>query len=142
ILQAGQSSRAVARAFDVNHSTISRLQRKFGNYGTTDDRPRTGRPRVTTAKQDRYIRLLHLRSRSRPATATAAETIGTHHRPVHARTVRNRLRAEGIGPHRPVVGCVLTPLHREARLNWCIKHRGWIPLLGLHKNKVMMLVMK
>lgn len=78
MLQAGRSTRAVARVFGVHHSTVVRLAERFQTTGSSNDRPRSGRPRVTTAAQDRANRLSHLRDRFRPATRTAAETIGTH----------------------------------------------------------------
>lgn len=125
MVQAGRSSRAVARVFGVHCCTITRLVERYNTTGLSNDRPRTGRPRVTTAAQDRYNRLAHLRDRFRPATRTAAETIGTHHRPVSARTIRNRLRADNIRPRRPYVGSVLTPRHRRARVEWCNAHHRW-----------------
>ena len=125
MLQAGRNRRAVARLFGVHHSTVVRLEQRYNTTGTSADRPRAGRPRVTTAAQDRANRLSHLRDRFQPATRTAAETIGTHHRPVSARTIRNRLRADGIRPYRPYVGSVLTRRHRQARVQWCTAHRRW-----------------
>lgn len=125
MLQAGRSTRVVARAFNVHNATIVRLAQRFRTTGSSSDLARSGRPRVTTAAQDRANRLTHLRDRFRPATLTAAETIGTHHRPVSARTIRNRLRDDGIRPRRPYVGSVLTERHRRARVEWCNTRRRW-----------------
>ena len=86
ILQAGHGCLAVARVFGVYRSTITRLAERYHATGSSNDRPRTGRPRVTTGAHDRANRLAHLRDRFRPATKTAAETIGTHYRPVSGRT--------------------------------------------------------
>ena len=90
ILQ-GRSQRDVAQQFGVHESTISRLVQRLRATGRLTDRPRSGRPRVTTQRQDRRIRLVHLRNRLRTATETAREVIGTHGRRVCPRTVRNRL---------------------------------------------------
>jgi hypothetical protein len=62
------------------------------------DRARSGRPRVTTARQDRLMRLTHLRNRTRTAVETAITTSGTHIHRISAQTVRNRLREFGDGP--------------------------------------------
>ena len=67
-LQAGQRQ-AVAHALNVSQSTISRLWNRFRQSGSTADAPRSGRPRVTTPAQDRFIRLCHLRNRIAPLNA-------------------------------------------------------------------------
>ena len=62
-LEAGELQSAVARHFNVSQSTISRLYHRFLQTNSTQDRPRSGCPRVTTDAEDRYIRVLHLRHR-------------------------------------------------------------------------------
>ena len=62
ILQ-GRSQRDVAHQFGVHESTISRLVQRLRVTGRLNDRPRSGRPRITTQRQDRRIRLVHLRNR-------------------------------------------------------------------------------
>ena len=91
----GQRQQQVALQFGVNVSTIERLHRRLRNTGRVGDRPRRGRPRVTTPRQDRAIRLAHLRNRHVTATKTALTTIDNHNRHTHPKTVRNRLREFG-----------------------------------------------
>ena len=70
MLNAGMSATVVLRHFGSIGKTIERLRRRFRVTGNVADRPRSGRPRVTTAADDRYIVLQHLRNRR----MTAAET--------------------------------------------------------------------
>ncbi len=92
MLTAGMSTRAVACELNVNFSTISRLQRHFREFGSTSNRPHNRRPHVTKPAQDLHIQHLHLQDRLRPATRTAAATIGLHNHRISAQTVRNSLR--------------------------------------------------
>ena len=121
ILQ-GRSQRDVAQKFGVYESTISRLVQRLRATGRSTDRPKSGHPRVTTQRQDRRIRLLHLRNRLRTAKETAREVIGTHGRRVCPRTVRNRLREFDLRSRRPYVGPNLTPRRRQRRMQWLRAH--------------------
>ena len=54
MVQAGMTYQAVADHFDVSVITISRLMIRLRQTGSTNDRPRNDRPRVTSQHQDIY----------------------------------------------------------------------------------------
>ena len=66
---AGMSAIVVSWHFGCTRKTIERLRRRFRVTGNVADRPRSGRPRVTTAADDRYIVLQHLRNRQQQQPA-------------------------------------------------------------------------
>ena len=108
--------------FGVNVSTIERLVRRLRETGHLADRPRSGRPRVTSRRQDRTIRLAHLRNRHLTATETALNIVGTHNRQISPKTVGSRLREIGLRARRPYVGLPLTQARRLRRMAWLTAH--------------------
>ena len=83
MLNAGTSATAVSWHFGCTRKTIERLRRQFR---VTRNVAGSGRPRVTTAANDRYIVLQQLRNRRLTAAATGIQYS------IHAQAVRNRLR--------------------------------------------------
>ena len=90
-----QSQTEVARQFNVHQSTRAQFHGRDNQTGSAHNRPKSGRPRITTPSQVRYIRVTHLRNR----TITTATTVSTSDlRRISTETVRNRLRQRGIRP--------------------------------------------
>lgn len=118
----GQLQNQVARHFGVNVSTIERLVRRLRETGRIADRPRSGRPRVTSRRQDRYIVVSHMRNRRLTAAESALNVHGNHGRPISSKTVRNRLREVGVRARRPYVGPHLTVARRRRRMAWVAAH--------------------
>lgn len=123
MLQAGSSVSATARRFNVQRSTLRVWWARFQGTGSVSDLPGRGRGRVTTARQDRFILLTHLRNRFQPATVTAREIPGA--RRISDSTVRRRLRENDLQCRRPAVRPPLQPRHRRARLQWAREHLRW-----------------
>ena len=115
LLMQGQRQQQVANHFGVNVSTIGRLVRRLRETGHLADRPRSGRLRVTSRRQDRTIRLAHLRNRHLTA-------VGTHNRQISPKTVGSRLREIGLRARRPYVGLPLTQARRLRRMAWLTAH--------------------
>ena len=93
----------MARILNCTQLTITRLIQRYRVTGRTADRPRSGRPRVTTANDDRHLCILQLRNIYLTVTSSAATGLG----PVISRhTVRRRLRRHGIRVYRPFRGMI------------------------------------
>ena len=88
-LQAGDTQNANDLGVEV--STSSRIWTRFQATGSTQDQERCGRPRVTSAQQDRRIYHQHHHEPLLPAAKMARNTIGNHNAPVSGQTIRRQL---------------------------------------------------
>ena len=70
MLHAGLGQNVDAMHFGCHRNTILSLCRRFRQSGSTRDRRRSGRPRVTSRGQDNHIRLVHLRNRFQTSSLT------------------------------------------------------------------------
>ncbi|GFW02870.1 transposable element Tcb2 transposase [Trichonephila clavipes] len=123
---AGISSRSqteVSRILNVDQSVISRLWQRFQRTGDVTRQPVSGRPRVTTPRQDRYLVISARRQRGSTARALgSALTVATGIR-ISRQTVYRRLNHSGLYARRPAVCIPLTSALKRARLNWSLKHQ-------------------
>ncbi|XP_048252581.1 uncharacterized protein LOC125380872 [Haliotis rufescens] len=104
MLQMGGTQEHVARIMGCFKCTIARLVTRHRQTGSTADRPRSGRPKVTTPQEDRYLRVLLPMSTFLTVTSSSANSLG---HPVSWRTVARRLRLYGLRAYRPFKG--MTP---------------------------------
>ena len=118
---AGMSCRNIGVNFDINHTVISRLARKHADTGHVKDRQRQGRPRKTTARDDRaFVRL------ARPmATAPFLPLHWGAGVRVSNSTFRRRLRAAGLKTRQPIRRPFSTDRLNQAHLEWCGARRNW-----------------
>ena len=88
MVQAGMTHQAIADHFNVSRITISRLMIRLRLTGRTNDRPRNGRPRVTSQRKDRHLRLIHLRNRMITTEDTARRTPALANGRISGQTLR------------------------------------------------------
>ena len=122
MVQLGESYAHVARILNCTKLTITRLIQRYGVTGRTADRPRSGRPRVTTANENRHLRILHLRNRFLTVTSSTATGLG---HVISRHTVRRRPRQHGIKAYRPFREMTLTRQHLHQRLHWARQFQRW-----------------
>jgi len=140
MLQAGQVQRTVAGHFNVSQSVISRLWNRFQQTGNVSERARSGRPRSTTVRQDRYMSNMARRQRFQSAVRLNTDFHAATGVQITPQTVRNRLHAANLRAYRPAVRPILTRRHRLARFQWTQNHvnwqlRHWTPVLFTDESR-------
>nr|CAH7742139.1 unnamed protein product [Callosobruchus chinensis] len=122
--QEGLSRHQTAKRLNVVRSTVSRTIKRYEETGEVNCRPRTGRPTVSTRREDRYIAQLARRERS--VTVAVLRSQRTFNRVISTATIRRRVLASGLRCSRPLRVPLLNSRHRTARLQWARAHQDWL----------------
>jgi len=109
-LQEGVTLREVGNRLGVTHSVIQRLRDRFNNTGSVQEPRRSGRPRLTTRRQDHFVVLSSLRSRTATANTLRGQLRAASNITVSDQTIRNRLHEANLRSRRPAVRPPLTQL--------------------------------
>ncbi|GFR58395.1 transposable element Tcb2 transposase [Elysia marginata] len=90
LLQAGLPISEISLRMNVNRTTIFRLRQRLHESDTVSGRPRSGRSRCTTQRQDRNLVRNHMNNRFLSASASSRQTRGRNNQRISANTVRRR----------------------------------------------------
>ncbi|GFX77048.1 transposable element Tcb1 transposase [Trichonephila clavipes] len=130
-LECGRTQVEVSEELGITQSVISRLWQRFQDDGNVSRCYSTGRPRVTTPNEDRYINIYLAVTVKRNRRSTASDmsrqlssATGTT---VSRQTVCRRLGHIGLYARMPVRCVPLTATHCRLRLTWSREHALWTP---------------
>jgi len=125
-LAQGMSHNNIANTLGCHRTTVGRIAKKMKENGTTENAPRTGRPRVTTPTADRALKIKSVRNRKQTAVSLADEMKEMDgKRSLSVRTVRRRLSDAGLPARKARKKPLLTKAHKKARLAWAKNHANW-----------------
>jgi transposase len=123
-LEGGRTVISVATEFGINKSVVSRAWKAFQTTGTAVRKVGGGRPRTTTAGDDRYIVLQVKRGRQQSASTITQQLCTATGRQVSQFTVARRLHIGGLFALCPECCLALKVGHRWHRLQWCREHKN------------------
>ncbi|KAK7107428.1 hypothetical protein V1264_015361 [Littorina saxatilis] len=124
-LHDGVSKCEVARQLGVSHSVIVRLNQRFQTTNNVEERPRLGRPKKTTHREDRFIQRQALQHRATTCKVIRGQLREATNINVCERTIGNRLHDARLRSRRPAVRPLLTQAHHRAPLAWSRRHLRW-----------------
>ncbi|GBN52553.1 hypothetical protein AVEN_204168-1 [Araneus ventricosus] len=127
ILQAGARQSAVAKELNMHCSVIHRLWNHYQRDKNASRKRGSGRRRITTSADDRYLLQCVRRRKTLTARQLASQLFAAVERPISRQTVSRRLHERGLFTRRPIVCVHLSPAHVRARLHWACEHRSWTP---------------
>mgnify|MGYP001546042603 CR=1 FL=1 len=127
LADSGWSNTRIAQHMGVCKRTIARNNSRVRETGGYKDRPRSGRPRATTPREDRRVTSIALRTRFTTVKkiTTSVNNARVGNQRVSQATVRRRLHAAGIRGRKPAKRIILRDHHKRARLAWATTHSRW-----------------
>lgn len=121
----GKTQMQVAAIMKCSQGMISNLWAKYRRTGKIQNDPRSGRPRATSIKQDRYLIKICRKMRKSTSKQINIEWTKSSGSNVCDRTVRNRLNQHGYRFRKAKTKPLLTKKHRLQRLRWAKQHKRW-----------------
>lgn len=122
--QEGWTQKRIAERIGCSQNAVSLAIRRHQQTGSHQNRPKSGRPRVSCARDDRILirdsmsnrrsTVPQLRVRWKQHGVNASDT-----------TVRRRLSVNGIHARIPRKKPFLTQRHKDLRLNFAREHEDW-----------------
>lgn len=125
MFKCNKSQREIASALNVSKTCVSQTIAKYRESGNVHDRPRSGRPKVTSPRDDRVLGRLAKQSRnaSVPVLRTRLQEISGKN--VSAMTVSRRLREQGLHSYMAIRKPLQTAVSRKNRRIWCRQKKNW-----------------
>ncbi|GBM28268.1 Transposable element Tcb1 transposase [Araneus ventricosus] len=121
-LECGRTQLEVSEKLGIAQSVISRLWQRFQDDGNVSRCYSSGRPRVTTPNEDRYLAVTAKRNRRSTASDLSRQLSSATGTTVSRQTVYRRLGHIGLYARRPVRCVPLTATHCRLRLAWSREH--------------------
>lgn len=122
----GFSNHQISLRFGIPRSSVIRIVHLFEETGSIARRRGTGRSRVTSVREDRYVANFVRRNRSVTVQGVQNHFQRTFHRVISRTTMRRRLTAANLRSRRPLRVPRLLHRHKVARLEWAREHRNWV----------------
>ena len=117
-----QSMQKISRTLKVSSSAFAKTIKPYDETGSHEDRHRKGRPRVTSAAEDKFIRV-NCTSDCSPNTCFTEFKLSNRH--ISTSTVQRRLCESGFHGQIAAKKPLLKDTNNKKRLAWAKKHKQW-----------------
>lgn len=123
----GVSLKNIAKQMKRSRCAVRHTIQRFQESGTYVNRSKSGRKRITTAREDRYLERLALRDRRKSSKDLATDLWQQQNISVSTRTIRRRLVEVNLHGRKARRKPLLNERHKKARLLWAKNHQDWTP---------------
>lgn len=121
----GYDANTIANKLKCARHTVNRAVKRFRQAGEHHNKPRSGRKRVTSYREDRKLIRESLRNRRKTSSVLSADLSEQTGRVISSRTVRRRLLNAGLRGCKARKKPWLSQKNKEKRLKWARQHQNW-----------------
>lgn len=121
----GISHRQIAREMNINRKSVDRIVKKHQETGSVKDRERSGRPKLSTIRDDRALVRTSLSDRQLTAPQLRTHWFLSTGVASSVTTVKSRLSEAGLRGCIAVKKPLLRLQNRHARLDFARQHQHW-----------------
>ena len=136
----GLGYKKISDTLKLSCSTVAKTIQRFKRTNSIHNRPRHGRPKKLSARDERHIQRLSLDDRRRSAASIAAEVKGVGVQPISAQTTHRTLHEIGLNGCRPRKKPLLKMMHKKAHKQFAedkqTKDYNWSHVLWSDETKI------
>jgi transposase len=115
----------IATVWKTSTSSIQRVLQNFKDTGNFKTKEYSGRPRLTTKREDRNIVQMSKQDCRRSSVQIAAEFLTAHGSKLSVTSIKRRLLDAGLYGRHPVKKPLISEKNRLARLRFAKQHLHW-----------------
>ena len=116
---------AIAEIVNKSKSVVHGILKVYNDYGLSEARKSTGRPRITTKREDRAMVKLVKKDRFKTAAAVSQEMSIQLGKPLSRKTMSRRLVEQQLLARAPVVKPLISSKNKKCRLAFANEHVLW-----------------
>lgn len=121
----GYSIRQISKKLKFSVSGVAKTIHRYRDTGSYDDRPRSGAPRKTSQREEKFLEVISKRNRFKTVRDLTAELNTSRETPVSESTVRRRLAAKNLKGYIAAKKPLLRAINKKKRLQWAKKYQDW-----------------
>lgn len=119
----GKTQKEIAKLVKCSRCAVQSAIKRFVETGSHANKPRTGRKRVTTSRQDRKLIRESVKDRKKTSSELAVALTEETGHPISARTARRRLVEAGLKGCKARKKPWLSADNKRKRLDWALRHQ-------------------
>lgn len=121
----GYSIRQISKKLKLSVSGVVKIVHRYRDTGSYNDRPRSGAPRKTSKREDKFLTVTSKRDRFKTVRDLTAELNTSRETSVSESTVRRRLAAKNLKGYIAAKKPLLRVINKKKRLHWAKTHKHW-----------------